>query len=118
MLLTTCVIKKSTIGYITYYIQLICIIVISSFWSYRVIRGLDFTIHDFHNKQYKKVIIEILSDYIFTGLLAIFSILSLLFLLTYSNELKFEEVKEREERRSELEDDTDTDVDSYNHRKL
>jgi hypothetical protein len=118
LLLTTCIIKKSALGYTTYYIQLICIIIISLFWSYRVIRGLDFTIHDFKNGEYKKVVKEIISDYIFTGFLAIFSILSLLFLLTYSNELKFEEVKEREEKRSELEDDTDTEADSFNHKRL
>jgi hypothetical protein len=82
------------------------------FWVKRVIVGLDFTVHDFRLGNMKKALAEIFFDYILTGVLVIFSVLILFVVLTYSNEIEFEEIKSREERRGVEYSEKDTEADS------
>lgn len=93
--------KNPKFGYFLYFFQLTVTVFIWIYWVLFVIKGLDCTVHDFRQGEYKRMIKTMIVDYIFSGILIIFSILILFFLLIYSNELKFEEIKKLEDEKEE-----------------
>lgn len=104
--------RLSKFGFVCYFVQLISSTLVYVFWFKKVIIGLDTTIHNFKQGFYTKVATEVIIDYLLTGVLTSFTILILFVVFSYSNELHFEEVKAREEHRSECESNRDTESDS------
>lgn len=94
--------KKSIFGYICYYAQMTSTIYLIFEWIKKVLIGMDYTVFYFKNKLYYKAIIQLIFEYIFTGIAIVYLLINLFVILSYSNELNFEEIKDREEKRSEL----------------
>lgn len=103
--------KQSKFGFTCYFFQMISTFLMWVFWIKKVIIGLDFTVHYMRVGLFKKALLEILLDYLLTGFLVIFSVLILFVVFSYSNELEFEEIKSREEKR-EMDSEEDTEADS------
>lgn len=96
--------RRSSYGEFVYYFSLTSFLGITVIWLNFLVLGLDHIVLDIKFLRYQKVIFDVLFYYIFTGVLLVFGIMFSFIILSYVNEIKFEEIKSREESRVICED--------------
>lgn len=92
--------QNSKFGFKIYYLNMIITLGILMYWLKVFILGLDIIVFEFKKKNYYRVLEDTVLVYFLSGLLIVFCILYTFIILTYSNELLFEEIKRREELRN------------------